>query len=501
MPNIIDPDPALDAQSSSPHDDKNADAVACPAPTYSPSTFPSVMVAIQPVGGLGARMRCIAAYSVLAGFFRVPLHVCWVPGAGFEAIAIDALFAAVPPHTLWMDAAQWATLRKLNDRTVHLDKHISYLLRDFKYTDIRLDLFFRSRRGYRLTAECRRDLFPMYGATLLRYIPAYRAAFAAALSAFVPHGAVMTRVAEEVTLWRKRGYAEVLGVHIRRNDAVQLPWGRRYTATTEDEMCARVDVFLGVRVNGQGEEETFTARAAEQLLPARAVFIATDDPDVYSRLTARYGHLAQVRVHPWKRFRQQRAHSKQGQRKALVDLWTLGCCDAVVPTPVSACSEVAGMLLQTKAARDQVEKRRLEEPDEAKETAGGDNGGDERSRPAAFWTFDDETEPAYVTEAREAAVRRAEATQRDVDAAQAAAEELATTARKAVALATRAAQERRATIREATRACAGAATAAARAAADLDVKLRHVAWTCRGWPIRAVVVRKRVFGPFGAASN
>ena len=86
------------------------------------------MVAIQPIGGLASRMKCIASFAVIAHYFSVPLHVYWTGSAGFEEIGFEHLFDtnALSDSIQFIEKATWSHL--LTERhVVRLDTAIPYL--------------------------------------------------------------------------------------------------------------------------------------------------------------------------------------------------------------------------------------------------------------------------------------------------------------------------------------------------------------------------------------
>ena len=342
-----------------------------PSVTYAQGAFPAQMVAIKPVGGLASRLRCIASFGVIADHFRVPLHVCWGASNGFEKIDIDALFDALPTNVRLLDASSWGTLRGGSVRqVVQLDAYVSYLKKDYRYANYQLQELFQTRKSWRITAECVRDLQKLYGGVLHRFIPQFGSKYTDKLHAFTPCAAVRTMVAHEVNAWGEN--VHVLGVHFRRNDALQTAFAHRYAAPSDAELMDAMDAQLA---RNKDADDTSSTE------PTYRVFVCTDDPNVYDDVHAKYGDDARVRCFPWKRYTQRDNASKHGQRKALVDLMTLRHCDSVRGTSFSAFYEIGKLRVR--------------------EALVGDDGDVAPS----VDTFDDEPEPAWMVDER----RQAEA--------------------------------------------------------------------------------------------
>ena len=339
-----------------------------PTATYAQGAFPAQMVAIKPIGGLGARLKCIASFGVIADHFRVPLHVCWGASNGFEKIDVDELFDALPTNVRILDASSWGALRGGSVRqVVQLDAYVSYLKKDYRYSNYQLQELFQTRKPWRITAECVRDLQKLYGGVLHRFIPQFGSKYTEKLHAFTPCADVRSMVAREVNAWGEN--VHVLGVHFRRNDALQTAFTHRYATPSDSELMDAMDAQLARNTDDTSGELAYR------------VFVCTDDPNIYDDVHAKYGDDARVRCFPWKRYTQRDNASKHGQRKALVDLMTLRHCDSVRGSSFSAFYEIGKLRVR--------------------EAVVGDDGDVAPS----VDTFDDEPEPAWMVDER----RQAEA--------------------------------------------------------------------------------------------
>lgn len=329
-------------------------------PAYPPMGFPPAVVAIRPVGGLASRLKCIASFAVLAGHFGVPLHVCWGPSPSFEDVAWSTLFdsdAPLPFAVEWLDAAQWQALRATKG-VLKLEAFVSYLLTDYKHPFTDLKPIFQTRRPQRLTAECNRELSSVYSGVLHGVVPGFTANLREYWGAFVPALGVREVVAAEVDGWTAAGATDVLGIHVRRNDALQSRLGRRYTKPTDAEVVALIagqlaknggkdarDITENNTDDADGDADDAAVDAptdAPTDAPAtHHAFVATDDPGVAAAVNAAYGDDPRVHLYPWRRYPQKHGAPVAGQAKALADLYTLRCCDRVVGTAFSVFTQMA----------------------------------------------------------------------------------------------------------------------------------------------------------------
>ena len=381
------------------------DTPSSDASTDPPKDFPPAVVAIRPVGGLASRLKCIASFAVLAGHFGVPLHVCWGPSASFEDVAWSTLFdadAPLPFAVEWLDAAQWQALRATKG-VLKLEAFVSYLLTDYKHPFTDLKPIFQTRRPQRLTAECNRELSSVYSGVLNRAVPGFTAKLREYWGAFVPALGVREVVAAEVDGWTAAGASNVLGIHVRRNDALQSRLGRRYTTPTDAEVVTLVAGQLAKNGGGGSRDNTEDAEgdASTDATATHHAFVATDDPGVASAVTAAYGNDPRVHLYPWRRYPQKHGAPVAGQAKAVADLYTLRCCDRVVGTAFSVFTQMA----QQTARLDRSTITTTYVPQLAPT----------HGLTAAAW--DTEPEPPHVVAAREAKVQAQAAAARKLAAA------------------------------------------------------------------------------------
>lgn len=242
----------------------------------------------------------------------------------------------------------------------------------------------------------------------------------------------------------------VLGVHIRRNEAVRSRIGNRYTKPTDDQFRTAIDRHLA-------------------LGSAHVVFFATDDPAVYRDFHETYGDAPRFRSHPWNRYPQRLDAPKHGQRKALVDLWTLRCCDRVMATDFSVFGELAKMPVDRHMYNTWAAAR------------AGDGIAD---RAPTIEEFDDEAEPPQLVRARAHATQAIAAALVLSELATAAVRLAVTAAEEALPAALKQADDARQVLAELANAAVRQAVAAVDAVAD--ARKREVAQV-----LGRMLVRKR----------
>lgn len=486
--------------------------------SFESGSFPESMVVIRPVGGLSSRMKCIASFGAIAEYFHVPLYVFWTHSAGFEKIEFDALFDtnALSSTIQFIDDSSWNRLSK-EKRVIQLDKHISHLVNDYKFSSFKLDHLFQTRKPFRMLATCNRDLQYMFSSVLYGYIPQFKASYTHILHSFEPAMPIKKIIAHEVSIWGDAN-TNVLGVHIRRNDALmsriankflkpknaefekqinthlKLPYQQYQTQSkteeetldttkqeaetkqdneqeahddcknvpedslncaekhidehtdehtdkhtekieqdTQDETTTKQSTDRQVETNDtndtddtndtndndnpqetenntmtktqdkeqiqQSQENKAVVSKADNVprtdidiedLNRKRIFLATDDPDVYAHFKSLYKDEPRFRVHSWARYRQNINHPKKGQKKALVDLFTLRFCNRVIGTPYSVFTEFAKMKLSRSIALHTYCTKSTVQHDVPADTVH-----------TMIDSFDDETEPEHLQKQKE----------------------------------------------------------------------------------------------------
>ena len=284
--------------------------------------FPSSMVAIRPIGGLGSRMKCIASFSIIATHFQIPLHVYWDTSAGFEKIDYTDLFDNVSKNLVFIDKVSWNILRNQEKRTVKLDEKITYLCKNYMYSDYPLQHFFLTRKPFRMTATCNRDLQKLFSRVLHQFIPTFTTQYTEYVRSFQPHPDIRKIVACGVQEWGSAD-VDVLGVHIRRNDALQSNISNKFTRPTNKDITGEIHKQLNLSEN------------------KHHVFVSTDDPQFFKMITETFSSEDRVHWYPWKHYNHTLTDEKGGQKKALVDMMTLRFCNRIIGTTISVFHELA----------------------------------------------------------------------------------------------------------------------------------------------------------------
>jgi len=277
--------------------------------------FPHRMLAIQPMGGLACRMKCIASFSVVAKYMHLPLYVSWETSAGFEPIAVSVLFEAVPTNVVLIDEPSWTRLRT-KVPSAYLERVIPYLKTRVVGVKTNFSLaktVFNNRLRMRYTAQCAYELSGYSLADCTSIIPDFEKQMQDHLAMFVPIEPIRRIVRSEVAAWS----TPAVGVHVRRDDIAQSSRLAQYYSKTDDH---------------------FRAEVRDALLAGSIVFLATDDASMHDALQAEYAHNPAFRSFAWKRHAHAYGTPKGGQKKALVDMCVLQCCSRVVGTPGSTFS-------------------------------------------------------------------------------------------------------------------------------------------------------------------
>ena len=290
-------------------------------------TFPGSLVAIRPVGGLASRLKCIASFSVIAQYWNVPFYVYWGPSISFEDISWSSLFELPNVSIEWLGKREWNHLRSdTTQTTIHLDKILSYLKNDYKYPFANIESLFQRRKIPKVTAECNREMSMFNSNVLHKYIPKFKQRMIKVWTEFVPCTAVREIVCNEVYEWKKVGAKHVLGIHIRKNEAVFSQLGNRYKKPNDSEIEEMISQQLAQNDNQERLHQ---------------VFVATDDPHTATTINTKFGSNINVRMFQWKRYPQRVNTVVHGQQKALADLYVLRCCDEVQGTQFSVFTQLA----------------------------------------------------------------------------------------------------------------------------------------------------------------
>ena len=273
--------------------------------------------------GLTHEMYCI--FFGYRFIFQIPLHIYWDTSDGFEKISFVDLFEKSPKNIAFIDKNSWNILRNKETRTLKLDEKISCLSKNYMFSNYPLEHLFLTRKPFRMTAVCNRDLQTTHFPVLQKFIPSFTTQYIENARSFQPQLDIRKMVACGVQAW---GGADVnvLGVHIRRNDALLSKIGNKFTKPTNTDILDAIHKHL---------KSTHTCH----------VFVSTDDPAFFQTITEEFASEERVHWYTWNHYNHALTHEKGGQKKALVDLTTLRFCNKIIGTTVSAFQKMETLKL------------------------------------------------------------------------------------------------------------------------------------------------------------
>ena len=348
--------------------------------TNSTQDVPAKLVAIRPIGGLASRLKCIASFAVLAQHWQCPYYVYWSNSPSFEDVSWETLFEQELPFTVeWIDEAKWTSIRTTKD-TIKLESFIPYLSENYKqpFTDIKP--LFQTRRPQKITAECNRELSTVYSSQLSYIIRGFHATMKQYWGSFSPAQGIREIIGTQIRQWNMAGATDVLGIHVRRNNALQSRLSARYSSPSDEQILKWIKEQVGKNSDSNSlTEDNKNVRSHFH------VFVATDDPHVAETIDTHFGEDPCVHMYPWKRYVQKHGESIHGQTKAVVDLYTLRFCNRIVGCDFSVF---------TKMAKDTASFERT-----SVDTFIGDLGDSAHGLSPQEW--DTEPEPRHLIEERE----------------------------------------------------------------------------------------------------
>jgi hypothetical protein len=254
------------------------------------------MITIEPVCGLGNRMRVISSAAALAQDLDMPLEVVWRRDRDAGCCFAD-LFEPVPPISHIRELDLSSDLRRAADR----------FQRRFG-VGRRIDFDWRALRrlrdaGYDL--DMLRRLPGMYLSTFETFYPSERD-----FMTFVPVPSLQRRIDAAVA-----GFGKTIGVHVRRGDNERSIEG------------SPLELFvdrMGVEIDAE---------------PATNFFLATDSPDVDQALHEAFpGRILTHRKRSLDRRR------REAIEDAVVDLFCLARTTRLFASFWSSFSETASMI-------------------------------------------------------------------------------------------------------------------------------------------------------------
>ena len=293
-------------------------------------------VIAQPIEGLANRLQALISCQAIAESHRLPFAVRWEPGAGFSDDPWDALFAnelSVVSRREFEEALAGGT-PVASDWLQYLPGQ-PYRLRP--QLRIRSALAAIRRRGIIYDRACR-DLLRVLkqngakGMRMKRYRWRQRRLYRELRPA--------PPLAKTVDEFTGRHFSEgpVVGLHIRRGDAVAGPSREHYTVSSDEAFELEIDDILNAE-------------------PATRFFLATDCEETQERFCRRYP--GRMLIYPKSFVGSTHGAAKRGQSDAVVELFLLSRTRRVLGTAASSFGGVAAQVggIAMRAAGAKAEKR------------------------------------------------------------------------------------------------------------------------------------------------
>ena len=215
-----------------------------------------------------------------------------------------------------------------------MDSYIPYLAENYKQPFTDITPLLQTRRPQKVTAECNRELSTIFSSQLSGAVRGFHATMKEYWGSFRPAPSVREIVGTQVRQWNQAGATDVLGIHVRRNDALQSRLRARYASPSDDQIVKWIHEHVGRNSTASAEDNNETQ-------PHYHVFVATDDPGVAKTIDTQFGDEPCVHMFPWKRYPQKHGESIHGQAKAVADLYTLRFCNRVVGSGFSVFTKMA----------------------------------------------------------------------------------------------------------------------------------------------------------------
>lgn len=278
--------------------------------------------AVKPVNGLGNRIRVLASCWLVSEILGKKLYVCWTKSSGFSDEAFESLFAAN------FEFISEQTYRRMeqNPENIVINQRIE---QDTEYDTLESggyrDLNFWTKQidQANLLYEWSNSLDHVSRGEIKKHkaLKDFDRLFAEKLKLLRPAESIASQVVDfaQKNFRNKR----VLGVHIRKGDAVESPWAKEYTASTDEEFVSRMKLEI---------EKDRNVR----------FFLSTDCPRTLNKFKDLYSDRLIV-------YEKQFVESKFGTEKAnqsdaFVEMLLLSLTKKIVGTRWSTFSEMASKI-------------------------------------------------------------------------------------------------------------------------------------------------------------
>ena len=271
---------------------------------------------IQPTNGLGNRLRLIESYYKFCSFKGCKLNIYWTSSPGFSEEKFQDLFNIDTLNKSiinFISKDQFLEVRKnvfCLDDFVFQNDHSEHIV---KNKDLIMDKIINSSLCFR-GSICLNHVFE-YDNIINKIHRKFKPnCFTSSLK---PSHCLENEVKNIINYFN----SDVLGVHIRRGDAINGLWKDKYLFSTDEMFCEKIEEHNGF------------------------VFLSTDCERTQSKFLSKFGN--KIIYNPQKKFNnpnQNILEEKLFQKDAVVDMFCLSACSKMIGTNWSSFSEIASVI-------------------------------------------------------------------------------------------------------------------------------------------------------------
>ncbi len=269
---------------------------------------------VNPVNGLGNRLRSLASFGVLANELKLPLYVHWSSGVGFDDTLLSELIQSNDINLVGVE--MWKTMKLMS---FSISDHIEGVCENS------VDSLHKNKRSYyidnvlsgkhrQLSVTASNMLAWAFGShEVERHINQFRAKYVQYLHSLKPSSLVLTKSREVLREFSD----DVIGVHIRQGDATsdENIWNEMYSLDIVDGVFEYLDSIDSM------------------------IFLSTDDELILSLFKERYDKRL---IYYNKKFAESvYGEPKKGQLDAMIDLYLLSRSTEVLATSPSSFAKLA----------------------------------------------------------------------------------------------------------------------------------------------------------------
>ena len=270
---------------------------------------------LQPINGLGNRLRSINSYYKLALHKNRSLKIFWASSGGFSDVSFEDLFdlSSIDSSIEFIDEPEFSKVRKkflCLDEYVKQNSDSNYLIleKESVLNSILNDSFCSK------TSSCLEHVFSFDNSITKIYNSNSSDPF---LSSLMPSSGLSLNINSIL----KKFQPNTLGIHIRRGDAINGPWKSKYLSPSVEDFCRKISDHNG------------------------NVFLSTDCFKIQKKMTSLFRN--KVIVNESKKFNSSDLKpfdEKPYQKDAVIDMFCLSSCFRVYGSNWSTFSQVSSLL-------------------------------------------------------------------------------------------------------------------------------------------------------------